>query len=107
MTEFFKTGMGAKFYNSDVPNLILQLKRIADELVRVVVWLETDDEPEESNGEFAEISEKEQAELNAAMADYDKFFDQLMENFDLKELGDYIDHQSLKNLVRHAWNANK
>lgn len=32
MSEFFKTPMGRKFYEQDFPDLIKQLKRIADSL---------------------------------------------------------------------------
>lgn len=34
MSEFFQTQMGRKFYEADVPNLILQMKRMADSLDR-------------------------------------------------------------------------
>jgi hypothetical protein len=107
MSEFFKTGMGAKFYNADVPSLIKQLKRIADELAKFNVI----DEPEETTGAFENLTDKEKAELDEEMKTFDQFFDKLMKNFEIDKVVDEVidsfSYESLKNLVRHAWNANK
>jgi hypothetical protein len=36
MSEFHKSELGRKYYEKDVPTLVLQLKRIADSLAEIV-----------------------------------------------------------------------
>jgi hypothetical protein len=86
-------------FNKQIPEIIRQLKRIADELV-------IDNIPDEPLGKFEEISDDEKAELNTTMKDYDKFFDQMVKNFILNEKSEF-NIMDLKALCRHAWTANK
>jgi hypothetical protein len=99
--EFYATMAGKKFFRTDFPSLLLQLKRIADGLED----MKTEIEPIAAYGKFEEITPEEQTELNAKRADFDKWYKTMCDNFELVNT-DSIDMASLKNLVRHAWLVN-
>ena len=99
---FYKSPLGKKFFNHDVPALIRELKRIADNLGTSLEPFEVT----ENLGKFEQITPTDQVELNEKQLNFDKFFNQLVENFEISPEGTTLDHQDLKNLLRHAWNAN-
>ena len=45
--QFFETRAGRQFYEATMPELVRQLKRIADGVERIVVALEANAEPED------------------------------------------------------------
>jgi hypothetical protein len=107
MENFAKTGRGAKFFSTDVPGLVTQLKKIADELEKNNArYQEFIDEVDKSVGTFEDFTDKEKAELAEAQDKFDTFFGQLVKNFNIDDGMEY-DLVDLKAIVRHAWNANK
>jgi DNA anti-recombination protein RmuC len=98
--EFHETKMGAKFFNADLPALIMAIEKLADNMVQEL--------PGPVIGRFAEISEQEQQDLDSLSDRFNEFFDQMVENFSLKEVYTTKNElQSVKNLVRHGWLAGK
>ena len=97
---FHKTGMGSKFFNNDVPAMIRALKKIGDELEKANI---RENIPEPPLAHFEEITEEERIELNKKIIEFDQFFNQLTENFNIDE-STKINIHDLKALIRHVWN---
>ena len=105
--DFYKTGMGAKFFNSDLPNLVKQVKRLGDELAKLNIASEPDPEP--SFGRFEELSDEDKAELDKLASDFDAWFGQMLKNLEIQgfNMDDIVSIETIKNVSRHAWNANR
>lgn len=106
MKSFIQSSEGRKLFNHQIPALISQLTRIADELTKSGLL---DEGFVESPiiGRFEEISKTEQAELDEMGTEFDKLFKQLSNNFKLPDHFDEESLETIKNLARHVWNANK
>ena len=102
MKDFAKTHAGSRFFTQDLPALIKALQKIGNELERS----QFDDEPEREYGKFEKITDEENKELATLQLEFDEWFDQLGKSFELTEFND-DQIQGIKNLTRHAWNANK
>ena len=90
-----------RFISTEIPSIIKQLTRIADAL-----YMYETPHITAPSGKFEEITKDELKKLESDMNEFDKFFEKMTENFDLKN---HFPHQieSVKNIVRHAYNANK
>lgn len=67
---------------------------------------ELQDSPNKPPGRFEELTEEEQSEIQDD--GFDKFFKNLSNNFNLKtHFPGRFELQTIKNLLHHAWNANK
>jgi len=102
MLDFAKTGYGRKFFDHDIPALIRALKEIGEELKKARIFRDDEIIPKQS-GHFEKITDEELIELNKKIVEFDQFFNQLTENFNIDE-STKINIHDLKALTRHVWN---
>ena len=102
---------GARFVTATESNQNVTLdEALIKQLTRIANHLEgsEQDTPDKVMGSFSEISKEEQEDLKSIAKDFDSWFEQMTVNFDLRtQYPDKFDLQTIKNLSRHAWNANK
>ncbi len=112
--ELTKTAEGKKFFKVDIPQLIKQLTRLADaaekfnisETKKFEVGVAEEVKP--AFGTFEEITKDEVADILALSKDFDKWFERMDKNLNLSKVFPLEEEFRLvKNIARHAYNANK
>ena len=102
---FAKTHAGNRFFTQYFPALIKALQKIGNEMEGS--RFDGEVEPERVYGKFEKMTDEDNEELATLQLEFDEWFGKLLENFELLDHFNDDQIQGIKNLTRHAWNANK